>query len=101
MAANIAEIDAHEQPSEELKAQWKAYSRVQDSDIGNIDIDDIQDPNFRTQGVIPASKINEAIGHLIDDDGFRNLVEADASVFEHPLVPGRHPIPSVSLRRGS
>jgi hypothetical protein len=95
MAVDIAELDAHEQPSDELKGMWKSYSRADQKDLlQGPDIDDLSSPEkvaeFRVAGSIPADRLNQSFQNLLAGTGAEVRVEEDAPIYFHPLLPGSY-----------
>lgn len=91
---DIRDLDAHEQPSDELRAKWKAFSRAEPRDLlSGRDIDDLQHPEraaeFRSAGSIPAETLNRAFRHICPADGPAVQVTKDAPIYFHPLLPGK------------
>ncbi|KAI0553187.1 hypothetical protein F4679DRAFT_580857 [Xylaria curta] len=72
MAIDLTTLDAHEQPSDELRTHWKTYSRTDHAEfIKHPDIDelDVSNPgDFRLVDHIPAEKLKESFrllqGHV-------------------------------------
>ncbi|KAK3941450.1 alpha-ketoglutarate-dependent dioxygenase abh1 [Diplogelasinospora grovesii] len=104
MTANITELDAHEQPSDELKAKWKAYSRTEQKDLlegGDIDdysrLSESDDAApFVLAGSISAGTLNESFKHICPaDPSGKFQVTKDAPFYYHPLLPGLLIYPSV------
>jgi len=92
MTADIASLDAHEQPSDELRAKWKAYSKTEAADLlSRHDIDDLRDPakaaQFVLAGEIPIQRLRTSFDHLSPDITSRLELE-DAPIYYHPLLPG-------------
>lgn len=92
MTADIASLDAHEQPSDELRAKWKAYSKAEQSDIfKGDDIDDLTIPEKAAQfvlaGKIPAEQLRISFNH-VEMDVSSELILEDAPIYYHPLLPG-------------
>ncbi|KAL7919060.1 hypothetical protein ACQKWADRAFT_302491 [Trichoderma austrokoningii] len=95
----MPDLDAHEQPSDQMKAEWKHFSRLDQSLLQETALDDPRLPldksGFVQTGSIPRSTISEAYSHLgpeyaaIDADG------ADAPILHHPLLPGLLILPSL------
>ncbi|KAM0454867.1 hypothetical protein ACHAPV_008240 [Trichoderma viride] len=93
------DLDAHEQPSEQMKAEWKHFSRLDQSILLQETLDDprlpLSESGFIQAGSIPRSTISEAYSHLgpeyaaVDADG------ADAPILYHPLLPGLLILPSL------
>jgi len=93
MTVDIKDLDAHEQPSDELKARWKAFSKTEQQQlVSSGDIDDLESPEtaaeFCVAGTIPAEQINASIRHLYPTDATTPQVEKDATIYFHPLLPG-------------
>lgn len=94
MTVDIRDLDAHEQPSDELKARWKAYSRAEQRElIGSRDIDDLSSPEkiaeFCLAGTIPAERLNTAFRHIYPANATSFQVDEDAPIYYHPLLPGQ------------
>ena len=94
MGVDITELDAHEQPSEELKAQWKAYSKTDQKELlAGADIDDLASSEsrkeFQVAGTVPAERLNNSFKHLLEGSGLDVQVHDDAPIYFHPLLPGR------------
>lgn len=86
----ITDLDAHEQPSDCMKAKWKSYSKMDaKSFIDNTHIDDPRAPpseaGFLQSGVIPASQLKEAFAQI--DTSYSEPV-SDVPILYHPLLPG-------------
>lgn len=90
---NTAPLDAHEQPSDHMRAIWKGYARTEKSGLLNSGIiDDLSVPEkaaeFQKAGIIPAQKLRAAFSSLTRDDPSVPQVGEDAIIYHHPLVPG-------------
>lgn len=86
-----ADLDAHEQPSEQMKAEWKHFSRLdQDVLLQQTPLDDprrpLEESGFHLAGHIPRSQISQAFSHLRPD--FAAEAGDDAPIIYHPLLPG-------------
>jgi hypothetical protein len=96
MASSLSELDAHEQPSEHLRAEWKSLGRL---NLGQVNTDArIDDPSlplesssFGIAGNISTSQLREAFAHL--DPLLAESVDRDAPILEHHLVPGLFALP--------
>jgi hypothetical protein len=93
MIADIKELDAHEQPSEELKAKWKAYSKTEQKElIESEEIDDLEcaekTGEFCLAGSIPAERLHTSFKHITPPGSTPFQVEKDAPIYYHPLLPG-------------
>lgn len=109
MTADITSLDAHEQPSDELRAKWKAYSKTEAADLlARHDIDDLQIPEKAAQfvlaGEIPTEQLRTSFNHLSPDITSK-LELHSAPIYYHPLLPGQSQTfcqPSVTFpERGS
>ena len=94
MTVEITELDAHEQPSEELKAQWKSYSKTEQKDlIDSGEIDDLEcaekTAEFCLAGTIPAERLNTSFKHITPPGSTPVQVDKDAPIYYHPLLPGQ------------
>ncbi|KAB5583204.1 hypothetical protein GE09DRAFT_293506 [Coniochaeta sp. 2T2.1] len=99
MTAGIASLDAHEQPSDALRAKWKAYSKTEAADLlARNDIDDLRSPEKAAEFVlaakIPAEQLITAFSHL-SPNITSNLALEDAPIYYHALLPGLLIVPSV------
>ncbi|CRK11838.1 hypothetical protein BN1723_009532 [Verticillium longisporum] len=97
--ATITELDAHEQPSEEMRASWKSYSKLEAFHLRNHpDIDDprseAQAKDYKVAGVIAAEKVASAFASVhpepIDPSTIR-----DVPILYHPLLPGLLIVPDL------
>ncbi|KAL2264627.1 hypothetical protein VTJ83DRAFT_7137 [Remersonia thermophila] len=99
MTVDITHLDPHEQPSEELRAKWKAFARTEPKDLRSSDIDDLHDPasaaEFVTAGTIPLATLNRAFGHICPSDAPEYHASSDAAIYYHPLLPGLLVLPSL------
>jgi hypothetical protein len=94
MTADITELDAHEQPSDELRAKWKTYSKTEQNElIDSGDIDGLDSPEkaaeFRIAGAIPVERLRGSFAHILPSDSTEFQVEKDAPIYYHPLLPGK------------
>lgn len=93
MTVDIKELDAHEQPSDQLRAKWKAFSRTEQKDVleGN-DIDDLLSPEkaaeFVIASTISAETLNQSFKHVCPPGSPEITVDKDVPVYYHPLLPG-------------
>ncbi|KAK1984414.1 alkylated DNA repair protein AlkB [Colletotrichum cereale] len=92
MAAGIVELDAHEQPSEAMRAQWKGYSRADQKEL--IEGDSIDDPRssdqdgkFSVAGKISVDQLTTAFSH-ISSVAVDALELQEVPILYHPLLPG-------------
>lgn len=91
MTIALSDLDAHEQPSPELRAEWKAFTRLEPKALlEDPRIDDPRaDPStcgFVTAGTISNSQLSAAFQHIGVTDA--PLKEDGAPVICHPLLPG-------------
>lgn len=91
-------MDAHEQPSDHLRAIWKGYAKTENINLlSSGDIDDLSVPEkaaeFQKAGSISADSIRTAYTRLAGDDPSIALVDKDIDVLHHPLIPGEPKIP--------
>jgi hypothetical protein len=92
MLVDIKDLDAHEQPSDELRGKWKSYSKAEQKDlIESGDIDDLDSAakanEFCLAGTISAERLNTSFKH-ITPGSTPVVVEKDAPIYYHPLLPG-------------
>lgn len=92
MAAGIAELDAHEQPSEAMRAQWKGYSRADQKDLINGDaLDDPrssdQAEKFSVAGKISVDQLATAFSHISPNAVDTSSLQ-EVPILFHPLLPG-------------
>lgn len=95
MTADINDLDAHEQPSAELKGMWKTVSKTEQDDlIQSGEIDDLSSPQtlaeLRVSGTISANTLNTTFKSFLSDRQLPEIDE-DATIYYHPLLPGRCP----------
>lgn len=93
MTVDLTTLDAHEQPSDHLRAIWKGYAKTDNADLlKRNDIDDLLRPEkaaeFQKAGIIPAQRLRTAFAHLAGDDPSISQVEEDIDILHHPLIPG-------------
>lgn len=92
MAADITQYDAHEQPSDELRATWKSYSKTEHKALLNHpDIDDprseAQKDEYRVAGIITAKQMTDAFSHIHKEPLDTSSIQ-DTPILYHPLMPG-------------
>ncbi|KAI0395475.1 hypothetical protein F5Y17DRAFT_474366 [Xylariaceae sp. FL0594] len=100
MAIDLTTLDAHEQPSDELRTVWKQYSRTEHAEFANhpdIDELDVSKPgDFKIAGHIPAEKLRKSFELLQgNDDQEVPDITKDAPIYYHPLLPGLLIVPSL------
>lgn len=93
MTLDLTTLDAHEQPSDQLRAIWKGYSKTENAVLlSSGEIDDLAVPEkaaeFQKAGSISADSIRAAFSRLAGDDPSIPQVERDVDVLYHPLLPG-------------
>lgn len=93
MTADITELDAHEQPTDELRAFWKSYAKADHRDLkSHPDIDDPriddQRSNYCTAGFIPAEKVLEGFSSIVPPDSIDPSTIKDVPILYHPSQPG-------------
>lgn len=89
---NLTEIDAHEQPSDEMRAEWKGYMRQDHKSLLNDPrIDDPRAPlgesGFRQVSTISKEQVAKSFARL--DPDLVTEAKSDIQVIHHPLLPGR------------
>ena len=97
MTADITLLDAHEQPSDQLRAKWKTFAKMDQGELSSSgDIDDLRSPEkaseFVQAGEITATQLASAFTHLVEEDSPILEVGQSAPIYYHPLVPGMHHI---------
>lgn len=101
MTIDLTTLDAHEQPSDELRTHWKKYSRTDHAEfINHPDIDelDVQSPgDFQLAGHISKDTLQESFKLLQGHDQKAPEAANEVPIYFHPLLPGRshHPFPKV------
>ncbi|KAL6887292.1 hypothetical protein HDV57DRAFT_514847 [Trichoderma longibrachiatum] len=100
MAPGALDLDAHEQPSDQMKAEWKHFARLdQAALLRDTPLDDprrpLEETEFRLSGHIPRSQIADAFSHLGDGFVDEGKEGGDAPILHHPLLPGLLIIPSL------
>lgn len=93
MTVDLTTLDAHEQPSDLMRATWKSYAKADKADLlSGGDIDDLSVPEkaaqFQKAGVIPAEKLERAFKSLIGEGSSMPQVKEDATILYHPILPG-------------
>lgn len=95
MAIDLTTLDAHEQPSDELRGNWKRYSRTDHAEfIEHPDIDDVHHHHlkdnspFKLTGHIPSDRLAESFKRLEGPDCQADQEIHDAPIYVHPLLPG-------------
>ncbi|KAL3962770.1 hypothetical protein ACCO45_004293 [Purpureocillium lilacinum] len=100
MAVSLAELDAHEQPSDAMRAEWKAFSKQEPEALAHDPrIDDprllpLERSGFQaTAAPIKREQLERAFSDL--DPELASLAREDAPVLFHPLLPGLLIVPSL------
>lgn len=93
MTIDLTTLDAHEQPSDELRGKWKGYSRTDHTKfINHPDIDEAYDSkdngSFKLAGHIPSDKLFESFKHLEGPNWQPDQEIQDVPIYFHPLLPG-------------
>lgn len=91
MSFNLTELDAHEQPSDEMRAEWKGFSRQEHTSLLNDPrVDDPRAPleisGFQTAGNLPQAQVAGAFAKLGPE--YASFAQGDAPIIFHPLLPG-------------
>lgn len=91
--SSINDIDAHEQPSDEMRAKWKSWSRMDAKELkaNEAQLDDPRRPpeeaGFLQSGFISKDQRKEAFTTL--DPAFAEEATDDVPLLYHPLLPGK------------
>lgn len=103
MTVDLTTLDAHEQPSDHMRAIWKGYSKAENHHLlMGGDIDDLAIPEklaeFDRAGCISVENLRAAFSRLTE--GASSAVQPDlpghdAVIYRHPLVPGLLVIPNL------
>ncbi|KPM44990.1 hypothetical protein AK830_g1511 [Neonectria ditissima] len=98
MTKNLTELDAHEQPSDHMRAEWKRFSRQDPATLLNdARIDDPRAPphasGFLTAGCRTKAQVASSFAHLGPECA--RHAEADVPILYHPLLPGLLILPSL------
>lgn len=93
MAPSALDLDAHEQPSEQMKAEWKHFSRLDQTILlQETPLDDprlpLEQSGFSLSGHIPRSQVSQAFAHLGPEFAAEGAGGDDAPILYHPLLPG-------------
>ncbi|EGX94636.1 oxidoreductase, 2OG-Fe(II) oxygenase family [Cordyceps militaris CM01] len=96
--AAITEIDAHEQPSDEMRAKWKSWARMDAKDVK--DHPRIDDPRKAPEesGFIQTSSITKAQRRKAFSQfgqEYADEADEDIPILHHPLLPGLLIAPSL------
>ncbi|KAI1177114.1 hypothetical protein F4777DRAFT_227466 [Nemania sp. FL0916] len=96
---DLTTLDAHEQPSDELRALWKKYYRTDHAEFANHpDIDELdasKPRDFQLAGNIPSEKLRKSFQFLEDEGENGRCVIEDVPIYFHPLLPGLLIMPSL------
>ncbi|KAI1758014.1 hypothetical protein F4782DRAFT_476064 [Xylaria castorea] len=96
MTIDLTTLDAHEQPSDELRALWKGYSRTDHAEfVKHPDIDelDVSNPgDFQLISRIPSERLKESFQLLQGHVETAPDVTKDVPIYSHPLLPGTFPL---------
>jgi hypothetical protein len=91
MTVDLAGLDAHEQPAEDLKARWKQYTKAERAEVdqnGAVISHYNERLGIRRKGEIEADKLQKAFETLdIVASQLATSVEA-VPAYELELVPG-------------
>ncbi|KAI1843423.1 hypothetical protein JX265_013305 [Neoarthrinium moseri] len=95
MAVDLQSLDAHEQPSDELRALWKSYQKTDHAAfVGHPDIDELPARDaedlgeFRLSGRIPSEEVRRALQMIGGAEWEPDGDVSDAPLFHHPILPG-------------
>ncbi|EAQ85276.1 hypothetical protein CHGG_09290 [Chaetomium globosum CBS 148.51] len=104
MTVDIKHLDAHEQPSDELRAKWKVFAKTEPKDLRSEDIDDLQNPEsaaeFCLAGTLPVDTLNRSFRQICPDDDSEFQATKDAPIYYHPLLPAP-PFPTTTTTSSS
>lgn len=94
MTVDLTTLDAHEQPSDLMRATWKSYAKADKADLlSGGDIDDLLVPEkaaqFQEAGVISAEKLQSAFNSLLGEDSAVPQAKENATILYHPILPGK------------
>ncbi|KAH8157922.1 hypothetical protein CIB48_g10324 [Xylaria polymorpha] len=99
MTIDLTTLDAHEQPSDELRALWKGISRTGHAELAkHPDIDELDASNpgeFQLVSHIPSEKLNEAFQLLQGSVETTSELTKDVPIYSHPILPGLLILPSL------
>lgn len=100
MTVDLTTLDAHEQPSDHMRAIWKGYSKADnDALLEGADIDDLTVPEtlaeFHRAGTIPVEKLQAAFSLLTAEGPPIPQPDHDAIIYRHPLIPGLLIVPNL------
>ncbi|KAG6002585.1 hypothetical protein E4U21_002968 [Claviceps maximensis] len=101
MAVSLSDIDAHEQPSDEMRTEWKFFAKLDPATLTLQHDPRIDDPRrplsekngFRQAGRIGREQAARAFAEL--DPKMAGLAEGDVPVVHHPLLPGLLIVPDL------
>ncbi|KAI0593554.1 hypothetical protein F4775DRAFT_577582 [Biscogniauxia sp. FL1348] len=104
MTLDLTTLDAHEQPSDELRGLWKKYYRTDHTEfVNHPEIDEVRPSEeggqFQLAGKIPSEKLQSAFRQLEGEEGIAAKDATgdlkDAPIYFHPLLPGLLILPSI------
>ncbi|CAI6090293.1 unnamed protein product [Clonostachys chloroleuca] len=94
MTINLGDLDAHEQPSDELRAEWKSFSKKEPAELLNeTKLDDPRLPLSQTGFVSAGSILKNQLTEAFKQLGISQEAQEDAQIIHHPLLPGLMPSP--------
>ncbi|PHH62275.1 hypothetical protein CDD81_7263 [Ophiocordyceps australis] len=95
MTIHLADLDAHEQPPDHLRAEWKHFSRLDASALTHHDaISHPQScPSFIPSGSISRAQASDAYSIL--SPSLSHLATSDIPILFHPLLPDLFIIPNL------
>jgi hypothetical protein len=100
MTIDLTTLDAHEQPSDELRTLWKKYSRTDHAEFANhpdIDELDVLNPgDFQLSSHISKETLEESFQLLQSNDQSTPQALEDVPIYFHPLLPGIY-LPLIKL----
>ena len=101
MTGGHHDLDAHEQPSDELRLKWKSFAKVDQKIVmQSPEIDDLRSPEkapeFVLAGSIPTETLNKSFSYVCPENSPEFRADKDAPIYYHPLLPGELKVSNLS-----
>ncbi|KAH9907149.1 alkylated DNA repair protein AlkB [Xylariomycetidae sp. FL2044] len=99
MTIDLTTLDAHETPSDDLRAAWTKYKLTDHAGFAqhpDIDVPDPEIPDnvFRVAGHIPRDQLVSSFRHL-EGAWDESQTLGDSPIYFHPMLPGLLVLPSL------
>src|SRR5687768_15839739 len=93
MTVDVADLDAHEPPSDELRGHWKAFAKADQKELlSSSAIDDprpdVNASEFCVAGTISSETLARAISLIRPEPAPKASSYTDRPILYHPILPG-------------